>query len=157
MAAPSSDHTKPSNVANTAPASQAMSACGPPMARMTSELTTNGPMPTISIMLRATASFNPRPRSNCGAVVWAALDTADSREFSMLGENSTVDLLLMENERGFGRVLRSQHGGETANCSVTVRCGVLSAPQQLNLKFFQSVPVGILRPSKIGSRMTEAF
>ena len=56
--------TNPSRVARRAPASQAMRACGPPMALMTRELTTKGPMPTISIMLSATASFKPRPRSN---------------------------------------------------------------------------------------------
>src|SRR5713101_449406 len=63
IAAPSSDHTKASSVARSAPASHAIKACGPPMARITRELTTNGPMPTISIMFRATASFRPRPRS----------------------------------------------------------------------------------------------
>jgi len=40
-----------------------MSACGPPIARITRELTTNGPIPTISIMFSATASFRPSPRS----------------------------------------------------------------------------------------------
>src|SRR6267142_2593684 len=63
IAAPSSDHTNASSVARSAPASHAMSACGPPIARITRELTTNGPMPTISIMFSATASLSPRPRS----------------------------------------------------------------------------------------------
>src|SRR5277367_6896725 len=67
MAAPSSDQTKPSRVARNAPASQAIRACGPPMALMTRELTTKGPIPTISIMFSATASFRPRPRSREGA------------------------------------------------------------------------------------------
>src|SRR5258705_1968271 len=79
MAAPSSDQTKPSRVARRAPASQAMRACGPPMALMTSELTTNGPMPTISIMLRATASLRPRPRSrdSCEAPSWGVAGGMD--------------------------------------------------------------------------------
>src|SRR6266849_4149853 len=63
MAAPSSDHTKASSVASSAPASHAISACGPPIARITRELTTNGPMPTIAIILSATASVRPSPRS----------------------------------------------------------------------------------------------
>src|SRR6266481_418415 len=54
MAAPSSDQTKPSSKASTAPAAQANRHCGPPMALMTSGITTKGPMPTISIMFRAT-------------------------------------------------------------------------------------------------------
>src|SRR5260370_10481637 len=53
IAAPSSDHTKASSVARSAPASHAMRACGPPIARITRELTTNGPIPTISIMFRS--------------------------------------------------------------------------------------------------------
>src|SRR5258707_496936 len=64
MAAPSSAHTKPSRTASTAPPTHANSACGPPIALITRELTTNGPIPTISIMFRATASFRPRPRSS---------------------------------------------------------------------------------------------
>src|ERR1700726_267825 len=39
------------------------------MARMTSGLTTKGPMPIMSIMLRATASFRPRPRTKPGSGV----------------------------------------------------------------------------------------
>src|SRR5438034_7997219 len=53
IAAPSSDQTKASSVASTAPASHASSACGPPISRITIPLTTNGPIPTISIMLRS--------------------------------------------------------------------------------------------------------
>src|ERR1700756_4186502 len=63
IAAPSSDHTNASSVASTAPPNHASSACGPPISRITIPLTTNGPIPTISIMLSATASFNPSPRS----------------------------------------------------------------------------------------------
>src|SRR5207237_4866821 len=59
IAAPSSDHTNPSRVANTAPASQASNACGPPIFWLTIPLTTNGPIPTISIMLSAPASLTP--------------------------------------------------------------------------------------------------
>src|SRR5580704_8288075 len=36
---------------------------------MTSGLTTKGPMPIMSIMLRATASFRPRPRTKPGSGV----------------------------------------------------------------------------------------
>src|SRR6266567_4451569 len=48
IAAPSSDHTKASSVARSAPASHAMRACGPPIARITRELTTNGQFPGYS-------------------------------------------------------------------------------------------------------------
>src|SRR5271163_4714839 len=64
IAAPSSDHTNASKVASSAPPSHASKHCGPPICRITMALTTNGPMPTISIMLSATASFSPRPRSS---------------------------------------------------------------------------------------------
>src|ERR1700751_2097241 len=92
MAAPSSDQTKPSRVARSAPASQAMRACGPPMALMTSELTTKGPMPTISIMLRATASFRPRPRSSEGCD-WASGE--DGGEEDMSSENNKRAVILL--------------------------------------------------------------
>ena len=39
------------------------------MARITSELTTNGPMPIMSIMLSATASLRPRAALKSGIVV----------------------------------------------------------------------------------------
>src|SRR5258708_36890829 len=49
IAAPSSDHTKASSVANSAPASHAIKACAPPIDRTTRQLTTNGPTPPLSI------------------------------------------------------------------------------------------------------------
>src|ERR1700675_3981905 len=66
-AAPNSSPPKPSSNASTAPAVQASKAWGPPMARMTSGLTTKGPMPIMSIMFRATASFRPKPRTRPGS------------------------------------------------------------------------------------------
>src|SRR5690348_3431864 len=86
MAAPSSDHTNASKIARTAPATQARMAWGPPIALITKAVTTNGPMPTISIMLSATASFRPRPRSRpvrgSEAVLFALAKGAESSVFS---------------------------------------------------------------------------
>src|SRR5579871_4725695 len=73
IAAPSSLQTHASSIAIAAPATHASIACGPPIALITSELTTNGPMPTISIMLSATASFSPSPRSSCSPASFACL------------------------------------------------------------------------------------
>src|SRR5258708_33690905 len=97
MAAPGADRTNPSRVARRAPASKAMRACGPPMALMTRELTTNGPMPTISIMLRATASLRPRPRSRdgCEAPSWGVAGGMDMRSEN----NKRAGILLWDEAR----------------------------------------------------------
>ena|SRR5215470_2740981 len=58
------------------------------MALMTRALVTNGPMPTISIMFRATASFKPRPRSNCGG---GTLDLVDWGLEFIRSENNKGD------------------------------------------------------------------
>src|SRR5579859_2654348 len=102
MAAPSSDQTKPSSTASTAPPSQANKACGPPMALITSELTTNGPMPTISIMFRATASLRPSPRSRVSRDAGGFVDEPECSEwFIGVAENSkwTAGELIGESER----------------------------------------------------------
>ena len=79
-----------------------MRACGPPMALMTRELTTNGPMPTISIMLRATASFKPRPRSRAGC---DRASKEDGGEEDMSSENNKrAGILLREAAGGYREI-----------------------------------------------------
>src|ERR1700719_1663296 len=64
MASPMSAQTQPSTSASAAPTTQTRMHCGPFMARMMKGMTTNGPMPTMNVMLSDVASSRPRPRSS---------------------------------------------------------------------------------------------
>ena len=64
IAAPSSAHTKPSQMAISAPAIQPNIAWGPPMVAMMSGIVMNGPTPTIWDMFTETAPNIPRPRTS---------------------------------------------------------------------------------------------
>src|SRR5271170_2075453 len=79
-----------------------MRAWGPPMALITRELVMKGPMPTISIMLRATASFRPKPRSSWGC---KAVGLWGGEGFPMRWENNKR----MERT---GKETRSKHARE---------------------------------------------
>ncbi len=63
MAAPSSAHTSPSQRASTAPATNPMTAWGPPNAATISGIVTNGPIPHIWLMLMAVAWNRPTRRT----------------------------------------------------------------------------------------------
>src|SRR5579864_1724591 len=67
-AAPNSAVTSPSQTASSAPAIQPRSACGPPIAAMTSGMVMNGPTPIMSIMFIAVALHRPMPRMRVGDV-----------------------------------------------------------------------------------------
>ena len=67
MAAPSSAHTRPSQMANTAPRIQPSIACGPPIAPTIRGMVMNGPTPIMSIMFSAVALPTPIPRIESAA------------------------------------------------------------------------------------------
>src|SRR5437879_2964144 len=66
MAAPSSAHTSPSQIASSAPKIQPSIACGPPIALMISGMVMNGPTPIMSIMFSAVALRSESPRTSRG-------------------------------------------------------------------------------------------
>src|SRR6266849_6427005 len=63
MAVASSLQTMPSQMERMVPASHPSMHCGPPMAAMMRGMGTNGPKPTMLVMLSAVASSRPRPRT----------------------------------------------------------------------------------------------
>src|SRR5580658_7603524 len=66
MAELSSAHTRPSQVASSAPAIHPRIACGPPIALTIRGRVMNGPTPIMSIMFSAVALPSPIPRINRG-------------------------------------------------------------------------------------------
>ena len=76
MAAPSSAHTSPSQIANSAPKIHPSIACGPPMAVMINGIVMNGPTPIMSVMFSAVALTTPTPRIR-GVVPGAAVPSSD--------------------------------------------------------------------------------
>src|SRR5437667_14991 len=63
MAVASSLQTMPSQIERMVPASQPSMHCGPPMAAMMRGMVTNGPNPTMLVMLSAVDSSRPNPRT----------------------------------------------------------------------------------------------
>src|SRR5437764_4528414 len=70
MAAPNSAHTRPSQMASSAPATQPSMACGPPIASTMSGMVMKGPTPIISVMFSAIALPRVTPRMRRVSSFW---------------------------------------------------------------------------------------